>query len=430
MLNNISSYPKILVVSNNSFSTTQNNGKTLFSFFENYPKANVSQLYFYDNYPDVGSVRNYYRITDKNIIKNYLKIESTCGGIISPQQQITNDGKRNKFSIVKPSLYKNDFFRILREKIWDTNIWKTEELDNWIDEIKPDIIFFCAGDFGAAYDIVEYVQTRYSSKLLVYITDDYVLPRTKENLFQKLRRNMILDKMNKAINRSLKLFTISEEMSQQYEILFNKESEVMLNTVESLKEEIPRHKNDTIKLVYAGGFHFKRYLVLNEIAKSIQKYNSENKSAFLEIYSNESPDQKMLKLLNIDSASQFMGSLDSLELKKVLNKCDIPVHVESFDEKMIECTRLSISTKIPEYLSLGKPILAVGPQKISSIKYLNNSAFCINDLRDINEKLSMFLDNRNLQKDLSLKASELFEKKHSKKINSKKFIDNLLLINK
>ena len=39
-------YPRILVISNNSFSDITNNGKTLASFFDKYPVNNIAQLYF------------------------------------------------------------------------------------------------------------------------------------------------------------------------------------------------------------------------------------------------------------------------------------------------------------------------------------------------------------------------------------------------
>ncbi|MEG0474048.1 MAG: hypothetical protein RR588_17145 [Solibacillus sp.] len=51
---------------------------------------------------------------------------------------------------------------------------------------------------------------------------------------------------------------------------------------------------------------------------------------------------------------------------------------------MTHKTRLSISTKIPEYLATGKPILAIGPSTLSSIKYLKSStdSFIIEDLSE------------------------------------------------
>ncbi len=47
--------------------------------------------------------------------------------------------------------------------------------------------------------------------------------------------------------------------------------------------------------------------------------------------------------------------------------------MESFDKKFVMSTRLSLSTKIPEYLNANKPILAYGPDGISSLEYLKDN---------------------------------------------------------
>ena len=57
------------------------------------------------------------------------------------------------------------------------------------------------------------------------------------------------------------------------------------------------------------------------------------------------------------------------------------MHVEAFDKFNKKITRLSLSTKIPEYMGSGKLIVAIGPDDISSIEYLkeNEIAYCITE---------------------------------------------------
>ena len=116
------------------------------------------------------------------------------------------------------------------------------------------------------------------------------------------------------------------------------------------------------------------------------------------------------------------------KLKIILNNCDIPVHVESFDKKSRIATRLSLSTKISEYLSLGKPILAIGPEEIASMRHLQDSAFCITELSDLNEKLIVLLENDKLRSDLSKKSENLYKKAHNKNRMQKELYEDLLNI--
>jgi len=52
---------------------------------------------------------------------------------------------------------------------------------------------------------------------------------------------------------------------------------------------------------------------------------------------------------------------------------DVLVHVESFFEEDSARTRLSISTKIPQYMASGKAILAYGPSDLTSLRYINRN---------------------------------------------------------
>ncbi|WP_242232012.1 hypothetical protein [Domibacillus sp. PGB-M46] len=431
--NNKIKYPKILVISNNVFSETSNNGKTLASFFTDFPSDNIAQLYFNNESPNHDYYNQYFRITDSEMIKSF--------GSKNHPGKVMKRIKKNDLEIKKDTsganytskIKKYNFFRIGRELLWMSKKWQTENLNEWLDKFSPDIIFFCAGDSGFAYNVTEYIQKKFNSKLVVYITDDYILPRKTLSPFWGIRRRYIYSKMKKIVQKSDLYLTISEEMRKTYKNLFGIDSSLAMNMTESLKQEGNLKEDEgTISLVYAGGLHFKRYETLNLIAQAIKKYNAEfkEKKAILKIYSGSKLDEKMQNLLNIPGASEYCGSLNSKELKSVLNQCDIPIHVESFDKKSIESTRLSLSTKIPEYLSLKKPILAVGPNKIASMSYLEDCAFCITNPENLYEKLKILLNDRELKNNLSRKALVKYEKKHQKEVELKLLVDKIINVNK
>ena len=427
-------YPRILVISNNSFSDITNNGKTLASFFDKYPVNNIAQLYFNPESPSYTHYHNYFRITDNDIVKCVLKKNDKCGEIIYHQVDSGSKSSQQKYNCLINKIKKYNIVRLIREAFWSTQKWKTVSLCQWLNEFSPEIIFLCAGDCGFAYDITRYVQKKYDAKLVVYITDDYVLPRKSISPFWWLRRNYILNKMRDAVNGSDLFITISKQMKEEYKKLFGKDSILAVNMVESMKDESTYVKNKyVLTLVYTGGLHYRRYITLNLLAQSLKKYNiasGNGPKAYLKIYSAQNPNDKVLKCLNIKNASEFCGKLNSKQLKKVLNSCDIPVHVESFDRKSIESTRLSISTKISEYLSLGKAVLAIGPHQIASMEYLKDSAFCITNQNNIYSDLKKLFNNNELRKTLSEKASLKYEENHKKEIVSKQFISNILSVYK
>src|SRR3546814_7688640 len=50
--------------------------------------------------------------------------------------------------------------------------------------------------------------------------------------------------------------------------------------------------------------------------------------------------------------------------------CALPI---SFVDHYSKYARLSISTKVPQYLSVGRPILAYGPKSLASISYIKET---------------------------------------------------------
>jgi glycosyltransferase involved in cell wall biosynthesis len=427
-----SKYPRILVVSNNSFSDSTNNGKTLASFFDDYPAENIAQLYLNSELPNITRYNNYYRITDFDVIKSILSKSNICGSRIDLDNDMKTMVSKEKNVALVDRVKNYNLARLAREFFWKSKKWKSKSLEQWLEEFNPEVVFLCAGDSGFAYDITGYVQDKFKTKLVIYVTDDYVLPRKNLSPFWWYRRNKIFNKMKNTVKKSDLFITISDQMKEVYKELLGKDSILAVNMTESLKDSsITRKNKQEITFVYAGGLHYKRYTTLNLLAKSLKKYNDDplnKQKVFLRIYSGQEINREIKKYLNVKGASEFCGSLNPTQLKKVLNKSDIPVHVESFDDKSIESTRLSISTKIPEYLSLGKPVLAIGPNQVSSMQYLDGCACCITSRNNIHSEIIKFLKDIDLQRELSQRALLKYEKFHKKEIISDKLISNIIRI--
>lgn len=401
-------YPNILIISNNAISDTNNNGKTIGSIFADYPEKKVRQLYFNSEKPTGKKINSFFRITDREMLDSFLRKSDSAG---NEQQNLIESENSNN---AKSSIQRNNTTRIIREIVWKNSNWKSQELSNWLNEFSPDVIFFVAGDTGFTYDIVFSIKNKYNTKLITYITDDYILPRKTVNLFWWIRRNSIFNKMKKAINQSELLLTISPKMKKVYSEIFNKNSTVVSNMTNSLSLTNNKFEDKNyIKLIYAGGLHYNRYQVLEKLGKAILNINNHTSISDpkikLFIYTNQIPEKKVLNKINVAGASQYKGSLKFDELVTELNDSDILVHVESFDVKSIESTKLSLSTKIGEYLSLGKPILAIGPENIASMEYLNNVAYCINNQEHIKEGLNELLFDKELKKKLSNIAKNKYQ---------------------
>lgn len=362
---------RVLVVSNNVFSDIKNNGKTLKSFFRKFKEENIAQLFFSNEQIQIKENYNFYSISERNFF-NIMNKKNNLSETIDNFTIKTN---------------KTPIKRIIREFIWKTKFWRKKELENWIMNFKPDIIFFCAGDSIFAYDIIKYILKITNAKLVTYVTDDYFLPRKHSEITEKIRLFFVRNKFIDCLENTQLLITISQKMSNEYKHIFDKESLVFSNIPESLFDDTIKieKKDEYFHIVYAGGLHLNRWRTLVELIKNISIINkSYEKKIFIDIYSTTEINHEIIKQLNT-VFSKFHGRLSKNEIKVVLNNADALLHVESFLPSDIEKTKLSISTKISEYLSIKKPIIVLGPSSIASVEFLTGSAIVFDEFSNINK---------------------------------------------
>lgn len=376
---------KILVVSNNPFSYTDNNGKTLVSFFKYYDNTSIAQLYFSDEKAECDKFTNFFKISDNDILKKLVNFK---------KNKEINKYKFKKSRYNTPKiLQKSDVARLIRELVWKNAQWNSKELNNWIENFNPNIIFFCAGDSVFAYRIVEYIMKKWKCKLVVYVTDDYILNRLNFNIFWWIRKNIVFKKMKRTIKKADLFITISDKMRETYKKIFKKESLIAANMTFMENKYITCKSDHENILVYAGGLNFDRDKTLYMLAKTLKKFNSSHpcEKYFLHIYTKNIKNIDIIKNIEKTGTGVYCGFLNQKNLFNVMNNSSALVYVESFKRSCRDATKLSLSTKIPEYLSLKKPILAIGPSDIGSMEYLSDAAYCITECKSIEAQTFDFL---------------------------------------
>lgn len=412
---------RILIISNNPISNKGANGKTMYSFIDCLPKDRISQLYFNSQKPTIEGY-NYFQLSDKDIIKGMFAPRKR-GRVIVPS---TTTETTSSFSSRTRKIYES--FRLIRELLWWKK-WKSNHLMRWLESINPTSIILVGGDSCFAYDICSYIRNKFDSDLTLFLTDDYILPRSDWSLAGAIRRRIIKRKIESILRETKHFLTISEVMKQEYKKVFGHDSSLAVNIPDKVKDDsIEMHKNDRIELIYAGSLNYGRDYILRLIGEQIEEYNrnTPDNKAILKIYTGTPPSEKQMKTILIPEASTYCGSLGRDELNRQLNIADILVFVESFDKKQIEKTRLSLSTKIPEYLSAGKPILAVGPSNIGSINYLKGISALCGDKTSIKNVIFKLLDDSKYRKELANLAYDQYLKYHVKEIAQKRILSEIL----
>lgn len=317
--------------------------------------------------------------------------------------------KRDLTSENAPFVSTTSYFkRLIREYVWKLGKIDYKSLYDWIEKEPIDIVFFVGGDSVFAYNLVKRIIARYNHPLVLFITDDYLLKRSKASLPYEIRRRMLFKAVKRLMPKVRLFITISKKMSLIYGTLLKKSSIYYANMPEvdgfgKMEEKVVG--GDTI-ITYAGGLHYNRWKTLSALGKAIQQYNAENRRTVrLNIYSQTRPEGVIMDSICIPGASSYLGSLSSEQVKTVLVNSDVLVHVESFEQEDIEATRLSFSTKIYEYMATGKAVLAIGPDAVASIDYLKDCSFYAGKQEDITKDLIALVANESERQEISKKVT-------------------------
>ena len=409
---------RLLIISNNVMSNTRNNGKTIYSYIDSMDPQNVAQLYFHTDRPSIAGYR-YFRITDKDILKGILYSRNRgtpIHAVSAKKEQKATSGAKHR----------GEALRLFREMLWKGK-WKSKALLAWLDAFSPTAVFFVGGDCLFAYDICKFIADRYNAKTSLYITDDYIMPGKKDHVITKLRKRWIKKKMQGCLAYAHSFFTVSGMMRKEYREVFGRDSSVIVNLSEPLKMPVEKKPDNVYTIMYAGSLYYGRDEVLGKLSHAIQKYNCTSlKKALLKVYTNSAPDEEQKSKFVVDGASMYCGSLGKEELKRELNLSDILAFVESFDEEFAEKTKYSLSTKVPEYLSVGKPILAIGPTGIGSMEYLADVAVCVNDTSTLDVALTELLISEELQAKVAERCEVKYLNYHSKDKIQREFLEAVL----
>ena len=186
--------------------------------------------------------------------------------------------------------------------------------------------------------------------------------------------------------------------------------------------------------MYVGGLHLRRWESILDISFVVENLNKKGNKVEFQIFCPEYDKNQFINQFSEFKSTKFLGSISSSHVHNILSKADILIHAESFERNYIEYTKFSLSTKIPQYMAAGKPIIGYGPNILASIQHINNSKggiiVGVRDLRQLENSLNELLVNKDLLISMSINSYTFAEKNHKKSDNLIKLKDTLLRYSK
>ncbi len=423
--------PRLLIISHNLYDVTNNVGKTLISLLSKWPKDKISSIYFRNEKPHEFYCKNYYLLDDKAVLKSLFSL-----GIYKAGESFNSDSLIiNSCTEVERKLYqlgnkRNSLVSLSRDIMWHVGFWKNAKLRSWLNEVNPEIILFVPNEYELAFDVLDYVHKIVAAPIITYYMDDVFYYGQKTKGINRYRRHRLLRKGYKCAQISEGLFTTCDLMSSEYNKLFSLQCTDFGNCVNLMNQNTTNDKKgDEVAISYIGNLHSNRWKALIDVGDALSKIKGiTGGNPILHIYSaSDITEEIKNRLVNNDSI-RFEGAISYEEVRKIQSSSDILVHVEAMDEKSKQSTRLSVSTKIFEYLSVGKPIFAYGPDDIASIQYLNNTGAAViaNNRREIEKKLQLLLSSESYRLQLGKNGIDYAKKHCDREKESMRFANALI----
>ncbi|MBQ8620800.1 MAG: hypothetical protein IJ422_00620 [Oscillospiraceae bacterium] len=409
---------KVLLIGHNVLDARTAFGKTLISFFQDWDREDLAELYFHSEVPTTNVCSQYFRITDTDALRSVFTVKRKSAGRSFDQAQV--DTKRQSSRVdtgIKQKLYsfgrkRTSGIYIARNMVWKLSKWYSEELQQWISAFSPDVIFFASGDYAFAYDIVYTISKKFDIPVVIYCCDDYYLNRANpDSILSRFVHAGLMRSVRRCISRACGMIAICDKMTQAYRALFDLPVHSVY-TGYSAKREADVNGNG---IVYLGNLGFSRHESLVDIGRALRHLSAKTgDDLYLDVYSAENREQ-ILRELTEENGIRFHGSVGSEDVKRIIAQSRLVVHTESFQPRNIYKVQYAISTKIADLLASGRCIFAYGPDEVASMEYLaENAAGCVvNSKERLEEELRDILYNADRRLRIVKNAEDLANKNHS-----------------
>ena len=406
-------YPKVLILcSEDIFETNSSGSFTIRSLFGSIPTDNIFQVLCFDNQTNAGRIDSHHYVLNGNniVLGRFLKRRNKQRNAIIPTKDVV---KSNKNNISLKSIVKSKVIDLYKSLPY----YVSKDLLDYIKESNVDIIY-TATSMPRVLRLMNSLSVRFHIPAIPHFFDDW--PNISFDN-SAILRVLFQANLNKVIHNAPFCLCISQLMCDEYTKRYQYYH--FMPFMHSVKrEECDEEAVDgTLNLLYAGSLYLGRYETLLTLCDIVQKHkvNSIN----IEIYTKNDAWEELKSFFSPFTFVKYGGFIGQEELMNRIRKSDGLLFFESFFEDILSYTRLSLSTKVPEYLSSGKRIFAAGHAEQGSIKYLsdNNAAYVALDKESLEPVFLDFINRKNEEQILK-NACELYNNNHDINKQQSKFL--------
>ena len=421
---------KILLLLSESWNDKIYSNNNMTNWFTDFDNIEIRTISGSGIYPYNSICKDYFLISENQMLKS-LFTGKKVGEIYNTESQNTFQNEQSETGNKKR--FSCEFFRLCRDFVWRFGRYNYPLLKEFILDFKPDIIFSQRYGDVKMCRMEQIVGKIAKVPMVIYTGDDeFSLNLISYDPFFWIRRFWQRNCLKKQYPSYKLVYSQSKDQMNDLKKAFNSNTKFLVKCADFDINRVHTSVNDPIQIVYGGKFYCNRYKTLGQIANSIRKINKDANKIIMQlnIYTRDKVTSKQNLLLNDGVNSIIHGSVSATEMKEILSKADINLHVESFDKAQRLSTKYSFSTKVMDCLGSGCAVMAVCWEKHAAYQYLkeNDAAICANSPKEIYDKLYEISRNPGIVLEYAKKAYDCGTLNHQRENIQKQIYDDFLKV--
>lgn len=393
---------------------------TMSELFRDYPKDKLACLYIRSNRSDSKACDRYFHIYEGRLIKSIFSRNVTTG------EEYKRGEVQGEVIDVAEEKERYDRFRrkrkwlylFARELVWVIGRWKSKELDEFLDDFKPEVLVFPIESYIHFNRINEYIIRRERPRVIGFLWDDnFTYKQQSHSLGYKLHRWWLRHGVKRLVAKCDSVMSLSPKMKEEADAAFGIDSVLLSKPIfdqPPFREYTP---TEPIRMLYTGNLYVGRDETLALIADVIKDVNKVGLRVILDVYTSTVIKKNLEDRIKGEGGCILHDSVRQSEVLRLQKEADVLLFLESLKHKG-GAARLSFSTKITDYFCAGKCIWAVGSEQLSAIDYLEkqDAAICCVTKDTIRPVLERMLADKSLISDYAKRGWECGHEKHDARI--------------
>lgn len=416
---------KIILFSHSGFSDENANGITMKNLLSAWPPEDKAEFYCDVQPPDLTAAHSYFRATDMDMMKSFLgkgggrvfryEPAAKCGDGAEGQRPRPGASARRIPAWLKKRKY-NFGLKWLREWLRLTGTWGRKELLRWIDEVSPEALVYMVGESIFMDKLVLSVCRERNIPLVLYNGEAYrIIDISKRRGLERAYYRRV-EKLYAELNGMAKLVIYNCGMLKDgYEAMYPVSGKPIICYNSAERGCSPYEPGGELRISYFGNLGVGRGESLLKVSEILERIDP---TLVLDIYGNAAEElaERFYARPNIS----YHGFVDADTLHGIVERSDILLHVESFDEKIMPKLKYAFSTKIAQCLRSGRCFVTYAPAETASTRYLTvkGGAAVASSEQELEELLRRLVTEPELRREYAEIARAAGEKNHKMSVTA------------